>query len=256
MGEGQLVRLQKALAEAGVASRRAAEELIVQGRVTVNGRVVTELGTKVDPRRDRLVVDGRPVNGGGPPVYLMLNKPGGYLTTARDPQGRPTVLELVSGVAERVFPVGRLDADTEGLLLLTTDGELAHRLLHPRYHVPKTYLAEVEGVPDEADLAQLRSGVELEDGPTAPAKARLVGRTGGRLAVVELTIAEGRKRQVKRMLGAVGHPVRNLRRTAFGPLTLGALKVGAWRWLEGPEIAALRRAAGLDRHNLPDGNPD
>ncbi|HHW13795.1 MAG TPA: rRNA pseudouridine synthase [Firmicutes bacterium] len=249
------MRLQKALAEAGVASRRAAEDLIRQGRVSVNGRVVTELGTKVDPAADRLAVDGEPVVWGKPFTYVMLNKPAGYLTTAWDPQGRPTVLQLVEGVGLRVFPVGRLDADTEGLLLFTNDGELAHRLLHPRYHVPKTYLAEVEGVPGEDALARLRAGVELEDGAAAPAAVSLV-RAGRGSGVVELTITEGRKRQVKRMLAAVGHPVRFLRRVAFGPLTLGRLQVGAWRELNREEIEALRRAAGLGRHNLPDGDSD
>ncbi len=248
-------RLQKVLAEAGVASRRAAEGLIREGRVSVNGQVVTELGVKVDPERDEVAVDGRTLRRPTERVYVMLNKPAGVLSTARDPQGRPTVLHLVAGVGARLFPVGRLDADTEGLLLLTDDGELAHRLLHPRFHVPKTYLAEVRGSLPQAALARLATGVELEDGRTAPAEVRLV-RRGAERSVVELTLREGRKRQVKRMLAAVGHPVLTLRRVSFGPLTLGRLPVGSWRRLTRREVEALRRTLPAESHNFPGERPD
>ncbi|MDI6871305.1 MAG: pseudouridine synthase [Bacillota bacterium] len=247
--------MQKVLAQAGVASRRAAEELIRAGRVSVNGQIVTELGVKVDPERDEVAVDGRKLRRRAELVYVMLNKPAGVLTTARDPQGRPTVLQLVAGTGVRLFPVGRLDADTEGLLLLTNDGDLAHRLLHPRYHVPKTYVAEVEGAIPAAALARLAEGVSLEDGCTAPAEVRLVRRSRRR-SIVELTIREGRKRQVKRMLAAVGHPVRSLRRVAFGPLALDGLPVGAWRPLAPGEVTALRQATAARSHNLPGGGPD
>jgi pseudouridine synthase len=229
--------------------------LIREGRVSVNGRIVTELGVKVDPERDRVAVNGRMLARSGERVYVMLNKPAGVITTARDPQGRPTVLELVAGAGTRLFPVGRLDADTEGLLLLTDDGDLAQRLLHPRFHVPKTYLAEVRGpVPDTA-LARLAAGVELEDGLTAPAGVRLV-RRGRARSVVELILREGRKRQVKRMLAAVGHPVLALRRTAFGPLSLGRLRVGSWRRLTGREVAALRRTMAEQSHSFPAAGSD
>lgn len=248
MDEKRTVRLQKVLAEAGVASRRAAEELIRAGRVSVNGATVTGMGVKVDPERAEVRVDDRLVARQGKLEYVVLHKPAGVITTARDPQGRPTVLDLVTGVGVRLFPVGRLDGDTEGLLLLTNDGELAYRLLHPRFHVLKTYLAEVEGEPTPAELAQLARGVALEDGLTAPTVARVVerernreGEPGRGTSLVELTLREGRKRQVKRMLAAVGHPVRALRRLSFGPLHLGDLPRGAWRRLTWAEVEELRR---------------
>jgi pseudouridine synthase len=253
VAEEQGVRLQKVLAEAGVASRRASEVLIQAGRVCVNGEVVRKLGVKVDPERDQVTVDGRPLPRQNRTVYVMLNKPAGVVTTARDPQGRPTVVDLVSTAGVRLFPVGRLDVDTEGLLLLTNDGELAHLLLHPRYHVPKTYLARVSGRVSPEALALLRRGVELDDGLTAPAEARLAPREAG-LSVVEVILREGRKRQVKRMLAAVGHPVIALRRVAFGPLALGELPLGAWRVLEPAEVEALRGAVG-ESHNFPGRGP-
>lgn len=244
MEQNVKVRLQKALAAAGVCSRRAAEALIADGRVRVNGVVVTELGTKVDPGRDHIEVDGRAVSPRERLVYVLLNKPAGYLTTARDPQGRRTVLELVSQPdGARLFPVGRLDADTEGLLLLTNDGELANLLLHPRYHVAKRYTAVVRGEVREEALERLRTGLTLDDGPTAPAEARILRRDPGK-TVVEIVLREGRKRQVKRMLAAVGHPVLRLRRDAFGPLVLGDLEVGGSRLLTAEEVDALRRASG------------
>ncbi len=214
------------------------------GRVTVNGVVVTELGSKVDPAVDEVAVDAVVVRLSDGPVYLMLNKPAGYVTTMKDPQGRPTVAEFMPKEMAGLFPVGRLDQATEGLLLLTTDGELGQRLTHPRHHVSKTYLATVDGVPDDGDLRRLREGVELDDGMTAPGEARVVRRRSGG-AVVELTIREGRKRQVRRMLSAVGHPVTHLERVSLGPIELGELPRGKVRALSADEVAALKAAAGM-----------
>ena len=228
------MRLNAFLARAGVASRRRADELIKAGRVTVNGEP-GQLNTDVGAR-DRVAVDGKGVERQRL-RYVLLHKPAGVLTTARDPRGRPTVVQLVSD-EPRVVPVGRLDADTTGALLLTNDGPLAHRLAHPRYGVEKTYVAEVEGDPDEDALRRLRDGVELDDGTTAPARARRLGR--GR---VELVLHEGRKHQVKRMLAAVGHPVTRLRRSAYAGLTLEGIEPGAWRELDPAEVEALREAS-------------
>ena len=227
------MRLNAFLARAGVASRRRADELIKAGRVTVNGEP-GQLNTVVGAR-DRVEVDSREVERQRL-RYVLLHKPAGVVTTARDPQGRPTVVELVPG-EPRVVPVGRLDADTTGALVLTNDGQLAHRLAHPRYGVEKTYLAAVEGDADEAALRRLRDGIELDDGPTAPARARRPGR--GR---VELVLHEGRKHQVKRMLAAVGHPVTQLHRSAYAGLTLAGLEPGACRDLNPSEVEQLRRA--------------
>lgn len=234
------MRLQKFLARAGAASRRGSEDLMTAGRVTVNGDVVTELGAKVDPAVDVVRVDGRVVRLSDGPVYLMLNKPPGYVTTMDDPHGRPTVAELVPRVPG-LFPVGRLDMDSTGLLLFTTDGELSHRLLHPCYHVPKTYEVLVASFPDDTDLEPLRTGLELDDGSTRPAEVRRIGssRSGTRIGI---TISEGRKRQVKRMFAAIGHRVRKLHRTSFGPVFLGELPTGSVRPLTQDEIAALRAA--------------
>ena len=227
------MRLNAFLARAGGASRRSADELIKAGRVSVNGRP-GELNTVVGAR-DRVEVDGQEV-ARQPLAYVLLHKPAGVVTTARDPQGRPTVVGLVP-VEPRVVPVGRLDADTTGALLLTNDGRLAHRLAHPRYGVEKTYLAEVEGDPNEEALQRLREGLELEDGRTAPARARRLDR--GR---IELVLHEGRKHQVKRMLAAVGHPVARLHRSEYAGLTLDGLEPGAWRELEPSEVGLIRRA--------------
>jgi len=230
------VRLNSFLARAGVASRRGSDELIKAGRVLVNGEP-GELNTVVGAR-DVVEVDGRRVDP-QPLAHVLLHKPAGVVTTASDPHGRPTVVGLVPHDA-RVVPVGRLDADTTGVLLLTNDGRLAHRLAHPRYGVPKVYEAEVEGSPGEDVLEALRGGVGLEDGRTAPATARLLAP-----GLVELTLHEGRKRQVKRMLEAVGHPVRRLHRSRYAGLGLDGLEPGAWRELTRDEVAGLRRAAGL-----------
>ena len=230
------MRLNAYLARAGVASRRGADELIRAGRVTVNG-VRGELNTFVTSD-DAVRVDGRQV-GKQTLRYVLLNKPRGTITTARDPQGRPTVVDLVGG-AIRVVPVGRLDRDTTGVLLLTNDGDLAHRLAHPRYGVEKTYVADVEGEPDDDAISKLADGVELEDGPTAPAQVRRLGP--GRL---ELVLHEGRNRQVRRMLEAVGHPVRRLRRSRYAGLAPGRLQRGEWRELTRDEVRGLRRLVGL-----------
>ena len=252
-GDERLVpmRLQKFLARAGAASRRGSEDLMTAGRVTVNGAVITELGFKVDPLTDEVAVDGKVLRLEQGCAYYALNKPRGYMTTMSDPEGRPTVAELFPKDAPAgLFPVGRLDFDTEGLLLLTTDGDLAHTLLHPRHHVQKVYLATVKGVPTPATLARLRKGIELDDGMTAPAGAALVSKTGeagsdtGR-AVVELRIREGKKRQVRRMLSAVGHPVVRLQRVSFGVVALGELGLGIVRTLTGDEVAGLRAAGRL-----------
>jgi 23S rRNA pseudouridine2605 synthase len=225
------VRLNAYLARAGIASRRGAEELIRAGRVTVNGEVAG-LATFVEGK-DRVEVDGAEV-GPEPLTYVLLHKPGGVVTTARDPQGRPTVVGLV-GHERRVVPVGRLDADTTGVLLLTNDGPLAHRLMHPRYEVDKVYEVDVEGEPDDGALARLSAGVELDDGVTAPADVRRLEPSQ-----LELTIHEGRKHQVKRMLAAVGHPVTRLHRVSYAGLRADGLEPGEWRELTEQEVKRLR----------------
>ncbi len=240
-----LIRLQKILAAAGVASRRTAEALMVEGRVSVNGEVVRELGTRADPDTDDIRVDGRRLSAPAAHRYLLLSKPRGYLTTAFDPQGRPTVLDLLVGVRERVYPVGRLDFDSEGLLLLTNDGDLTARLTHPRHGVERVYEAQVRGVPDARALEKLAKGVVLDGRRTAPAIVRLVHRPDchATQAVLTLTIREGRNRQVRRMCESVGHPVVRLRRVAIGPLRDDRLKPGAFRDLTAREVAQLKAAA-------------
>jgi 23S rRNA pseudouridine2605 synthase len=233
-------RVQKVLARAGFGSRRVCDDLVAQGRVAVN-EAVARPGTRVDTDVDRITVDGVPVGVRADLVYYLLNKPAGYVTTASDPEGRPTVVTLVPEVP-RVFPVGRLDVETEGLLLLTNDGDLAQLLTHPRHGVPKTYLAEVDGVPTAGELRTLRTGVALDDGPTAPAVVKLL-RGAGRDAAIELTMHEGRKRQVRRMCAAVGHPVRRLVRVRIGPLHDRRLAPAAWRPVTAREVRSLYEAA-------------
>jgi 23S rRNA pseudouridine2605 synthase len=242
-------RLQKVLARAGLGSRRVCEELIADGRVTVNGEVAL-LGRRVDPAHDLVELDGVRVVVRDDLVYYLLNKPAGYVSTASDTHGRPTVVDLVPAMP-RVFPVGRLDADTEGLLLLTNDGELTQRLTHPSFGVVKTYLAEVEGDPAPGAIRRLREGVELDDGCTAPARVAVVQRHGATTAI-ELGIHEGRNRQVRRMCEAVGHPVRRLVRSRIGPLRDRSLAPGAWRALTPAEVRRLYEAATPRGSNSPD----
>jgi pseudouridine synthase len=235
-------RAQRALARAGFGSRRACEELIASGRVEINGRVAT-LGDRVDPERDELRVDGRRISVDPGLRYLALHKPRGVTTTMRDAHAERDLRPLLPK-GPRVFPVGRLDRDTEGLLLLTNDGDLAHRLAHPRHGVEKEYLAEVDGTPSQRQLGRLRRGVTLEDGLAKVLDARATGRSAGRGAV-RLVLAEGRKREVRRMLEAVGLPVRRLVRTRIGPVRLGRLRPGELRELTPQEVHALYRVAGL-----------
>jgi len=235
-------RVQKVLARAGYGSRRAAEDLIRAGRVAVDGRVAT-LGDRVDPEVGQLTVDGVPVSTAADLVYYVLHKPTGVVTTAQDPQGRPTVVELVP-TDPRVFPVGRLDYDTSGLLILTNDGTLAQLLTHPSHGVDKTYLAEVVGSPTRAAIRRLRDGLPLDDGLTAPARVRVVG-THGDATAIELTIHEGRNRQVRRMCDEIGHPVRRLIRTRVGPVRDDRLQSGAWRTLTVEEVRALYESASV-----------
>ena len=239
-----MVRLQKLLSMAGVASRRAAETLILEGRVEVNGEVVTTLGSKADPVRDQIRVDGRRIRLDVEPRYILLNKPKGYVTTRRDPQGRRTVLDLLKGVKEYVYPVGRLDYDSEGLLLMTSDGDFAARLTHPRHGVERVYDAIVSGVPDERALDTLRRGVVLDEQRTQPAdvtRGNTVGRGGLETTRLTITLREGRNRQVRRMCAHIGHPVRRLTRVRMGPIRLDDLPSGRWRDLSAREVAALKR---------------
>ena len=259
------VRLQKILSTAGVASRRAAEKLIVEGRVSVNGQTVRELGSKADPQTDEIRVDDRRIKGAQPLRYFLLNKPAGYVTTRSDPERRPTVLDLLKDVREYIYPVGRLDYESEGLLILTNDGDLAVTLTHPRHEVERVYEAQVLGLPDAHDLDRLARGIVIEGRRTAPAKVELVGgfertrptnartersrppkaRRGGDTSLLRITIHEGRTRQVRNMCDAIGHPVRALRRVRIGPLTDSRLKLGTYRELSAAEVAKLK-SAGKD----------
>ncbi len=237
-------RLHKVLARAGVASRRAAERMIAEGRVRLNGRPVTELGAHLDPDKDEVFVDGRRVRvaseGDQEKVYLLLNKPAGTLTTTKDDRGRKTVLDLVGGAGDtRIFPVGRLDYDAEGALLLTNDGALAHQLVHPKFHVPKTYMVKVKGRPKDQDLDRLRRGIYLEDGPTRAAHVEIVEEVK-KNTWVEITITEGRNRLVKRMFWRIRNPVLKLLRVRFGNLTTDGLKPGAYRMLTKKELQGLK----------------
>lgn len=237
-------RLQKIISQAGIASRRAAEKLIVEGRVKVDGKVITELGTKIEGSAHEIAVDGTVISREEKRVYYILNKPKGYLSTAKDERGRKTVLDLLPGIKERVYPVGRLDNNTEGLLLLTNDGALMNSLLHPKYEIYKTYVAHVSGQPVEEALDKLRAGIMLEDGPTAPAKVYVTGMDPMRdLTEIEVTIHEGRNRQVRRMFEAIKHDVKALKRVEFAGLTLSGLRRGQYRELTPREIAYLQEFA-------------
>jgi pseudouridine synthase len=247
------IRLQKIIAAAGIASRRAAERLIADGRVTVNGTTVTELGTKADPDVDDIRVDERRVKRSQRHRYFLLNKPRGYVTTRSDPEHRPTVLDLLKSVREYVYPVGRLDFDSEGLLILTNDGDLAATLTHPKHEVERVYEAHVLGVPDAHDIDRLSRGVVIEGRRTSPAQVELLRerRTDGDTSVLRVTIHEGRTRQVRKMADAIGHPVRSLRRTRIGPIADKNLKVGAFRELTPEEVRKLKHAG---RHSRPEGS--
>jgi pseudouridine synthase len=237
------LRLNKILAQAGLSSRRGADRLIAEGHVTVNGVVTRDLATLADPEVDIVALRGTPLPRAETKRYVLLHKPSGYVTTVTDPRGRPTVADLVREVGARLYPVGRLDWDVEGVLLMTNDGDLTHHLLHPRYGLPRVYEAEVRGSVGPGDLGRWRRGVTLEDGPAVPTAVEL-GRAGGSTTVLRLTFTEGRKHEVKRFCEALGHPVVRLRRVAFGPVTLGELPRGAHRSLTPREIGALRAAAG------------
>ncbi|MDZ7371399.1 MAG: rRNA pseudouridine synthase [candidate division KSB1 bacterium] len=241
------MRLNRYLALCGLASRRGAEELITAGRVTVNGKPVTDLATTVEEGRDRVRVDGVPVYPPRQKVYVLLNKPKGVITTAKDEKGRRSVLDLVK-LKERVFPVGRLDRNSEGLLLLTNDGELAHRLMHPRFKVQKTYRVQLEQPFDPNDFIALTQGVELEDGRTQPCSARYYGPSPSQ---IEIRIREGRYHQVRRMFEQLGYSVRSLKRVQYGPLVLEDLPRGRWRMLKQQEVDALFKAVGLHRKGKP-----
>jgi pseudouridine synthase len=235
-----LERIQKILAKAGIASRREAERMVVEGRVTVNGKVVDTLGSKADALVDHIKVDGRRLTGFESKVTLLLNKPRGYLSTVKDPKERPTVMDLLGRVKWRIYPVGRLDFDAEGLLLLTNDGDLAHILSHPRFSISRTYLVKVGGVPDERKLIRLKRGVVLEDG-----EARVVSfsilRRGEKNSWIRVVVTEGRNRLVKRMFSAIRHPVLKLKRVEFGPIKLGELPIGQFRYLTSEEMESLKK---------------
>ncbi len=238
MSDEEGIRLQKVLAAAGIGSRRACEQLIAEGRVEVNGRMVLEQGLRVDPERDTIRVDGSRIPPPRRHVYLVLNKPKGVVSTLEDPEGRRDLSDFLVERRERLFHVGRLDTDTEGLIILTNDGEFAQKLAHPSYEVPKTYLAEVEGVPDARTLRRLREGVKLDDGPVKFSRVKLVSNTAEK-SLVTVTLHEGRNRIVRRTMDAVGHPVRKLSRTAIGPVRLGRLKSGELRELTRDELGGL-----------------
>ncbi len=233
----ELVRLQKYIADCGVASRRKAEEFIKQARVKVNGTVVTEMGIKVSDA-DLVEVDGKIIKPENKKVYILLNKPAGYVTTVKDQFGRPTVIDLLKGVKERVFPVGRLDYETTGLLILTNDGDFAYRMTHPKHEVEKTYLATIAGIPTGDEISRFERGLRIEDYITAPAKFKIVAKNKQN-CVAEITIHEGRNRQVRKMCEAIGHPVLSLKRISIGKLFIGNLAEGDWRELTQDEIKSL-----------------
>jgi 23S rRNA pseudouridine2605 synthase len=230
MALNQTIRLQKFLAECGVASRRKAEQLISRGAVSVDGRTITEMGCKIDPKRQEVRYQGRLIQPKAKWTYILLNKPKGYVTTMSDPQGRPIVTSLLKDLDTRLFPVGRLDIDSEGALLLTDDGALAHKILHPSHESTKTYEVVVKGIVSQGKIRKLEQGIEIEGKKTWPAKISQVKKQGSACRL-EISIHEGRKRQVRRMFEAIGHPVINLKRTAYGKLQLGSLKSGAYRFL-------------------------
>jgi 23S rRNA pseudouridine2605 synthase len=241
-----LERLQKILSRGGIASRRTAEKMIAEGRISVNRAVVIEPGTKADPRRDEIRVDGMLVSLDAEKLYIALHKPRGYVTTLSDPQGRPIVTDLLAGVAERVYPVGRLDYDSEGLLILTNDGAFAQRLQHPRYGIPKTYRVKVEGILTRGELKALEEGIDLPDGRFAPAGVHLE-KTNRGSTWLSITITDGRNRVIRRAFDSIGHSVARLVRTAVADLSLGSLREGSWRVLEQREVERLLRSQEPER---------
>jgi len=237
-------RLQKILARSGAGSRRTAEQYISDGRVTIDGKVVTDMGIKVDPADHEICLNGKPIHCSEEKIYILLNKPTGYVTTLSDPQGRPIVTSLLTGVSQRVFPVGRLDLDTEGALLLTNDGELAQHILHPSFEITKTYTAKVTGRPSVDAIVRLAQGIELEGRRTSPAKLKVIRETA-RFSVIEITIHEGRKRQVRKMFAAIGHPVLELKRIAYGRLKLGSLPSGEFRIIGRKDIEKILAGSSI-----------
>lgn len=235
-------RLQKVMAQSGVASRRKCEDIICEGRVKVNGRVITEPGYKVDSDKDVIEVDGNIIKKTDENVYILLNKPAGYITSVKDQFGRPTVLELLDGIEGRVYPVGRLDYDTEGLLILSNDGELTYKITHPKYNINKTYRALIQGKVNRDDIEAFEKGIAIEDYVTAPARMEIVRYSKGN-SIVDITIHEGRNRQVRKMCSAIGHEVIRLKRTKIGEIGLGGLKTGKWRYLNDLEIKYLKELA-------------
>jgi len=237
-------RLQKVMSEFGVASRRKCEELIAEGKVKVNGRLITEQGCRIDKEKDTIEVDGRIVKSPDTKLYILLNKPTGYITSAKDQFGRPTVLDLVKGVSIRVFPIGRLDYDTEGLIILTNDGDLTYRITHPKHNIEKTYRALVRGEMNKDDIVAFAGGMAIEDYVTAPARLEIV-RKRGNSSIVDITIHEGKNRQVRKMCSAAGHEVIRLKRIKIGKIGLGSLKAGEWRYLDESEIKYLKTLGGF-----------
>jgi pseudouridine synthase len=235
-----LERIQKILAKAGVASWREAERMIVEGRVTINGKMIETLGFKADPSKDHIKVDGKRLTPFEPKVIFLLNKPRGYLSTVKDPKGRPTIMDLLKNMKWRIYPVGRLDFDAEGLLLLTNDGDLAHLLSHPRFSIPKTYLVKVTGVPEEKKLTRLRRGVRLEDGEAKAVLCSLIQQRE-KNSWVRVVVTEGRNRLIKRMFSAIGHSVLKLKRIEYGPIKLGDLPFGQIRFLTKEEMEKIRK---------------
>jgi pseudouridine synthase len=240
-----MIRLNKFLSQAGVASRREADRWILEGRVKVNGSIIKVLGHKICDQSDDVEVDGKHIKKTTQHMYLMLNKPKGVLVTLKDPQNRPTVKNLIGPVRQRVFPVGRLDLNSEGLLLLMDDGELAYRLMHPRYQVDKEYQVRVKGLPEESSLERLRKGIYLDGRKTAPARVVML-TAGAKKCLLNIGIHEGRKREVRRMVEAIGHTPIALKRVRFAGLTLGGLKPGQWRHLTSDEVAQLKKQVNLD----------
>lgn len=235
------MRLQKYMAKSGVASRRKSEEIILSGRVKVNGKLVKELGSKIDPDKDRVMVDDRPIELESNKVYIILNKPSGYTTTLKDRYSDKKVIDLIDGIDERIYPVGRLDEDTEGLLLLTNDGDLTYKLTHPSYEVKKKYIAHVKGIPNDKELDRFEKGIELDGSLTAPAKVNIL-KVRNKNAVLEIEIHEGRNRQVRRMCEYINHPVIDLERVSLDGLSLDGLKRGNWRYLSDGEVEMLKKA--------------